>query len=147
MRQNWHPDLLSVDGPRPVPDFTSAATRDRLTPVAISGVLPILEAWRVKSEDARMLFGDIAERSWYRLKAGTWSGTLTQDQLMRASALVGIYKGLHLLFIGALADEWPLLPNAGAPFDGQTPVQHMVRGGIPTLLETRQHVDGLRGGL
>ena len=147
MKQNWHPDLVPVGGPRPVPDLTDPATRERLTPVAVSGLLPVFDAWHLKTDDARLLFGDISERSWYRLKGGQKSSMLTQDQLMRASALIGIYKGLHLLFVGSLADEWPLLENAGEPFGGLTPVQHMVKGGIPAILETRQHVDGLRGGL
>ena len=39
-----------------------------------------------------------------RMKRGS-RPTLSQDQLTRVSALVGVYKGLHLLFADETADE------------------------------------------
>lgn len=32
------------------------------------------------------------------MKAGRWEGPLSQDQLTRASVLIGVFKGLQLLF-------------------------------------------------
>ena len=81
------------------------------------------------------------------MKAGTWEGTLSQDQLTRASVLIGLYKGLHLLFANDLADRWPRLENRAPVFDRRSPVQAMIEGGIPRMLETRQYIDALRGGL
>ena len=137
-----------VGDPRSLPDFGDPSTRARLTPVAISAMVRIAEAWGLRAKDACRLLGDVSERSWFRLKKGEADKqTLTQDQLMRASAVLGIYKGLHLLFVDSLADRWPSLANSGAPFSGETPISYALRGGIPALLEVRQHVDGLRGGL
>ena len=63
---------------------------------------------------------------------------MSQDQLTRVSALVGLFKGLHLLFADATADEWVRRPNSGPLFVG---------GGIPTMLDIRRYVDAVRGGL
>lgn len=67
--------------------------------------------------------------------------------MTRASALVGIFKGLHLLFSDPLADDWMRLPNRDHPFAGCSPVDAMKVGGIPVMLEARRYVDALRGGL
>ena len=45
-----------------------------------------------------------------------------------------------------MADRWPRLPNRGPIFASMTPVEAMIKGGIPRMLETRQYIDALRGG-
>jgi hypothetical protein len=45
-----------------------------------------------------------------------------------------------------MADRWPKLANRGPVFDRMTPIQAMINGGIPRMLETRQYIDALRGG-
>jgi hypothetical protein len=89
----------------------------------------------------------VSPSTWDRIRQGRWHQTLTQDQFMRASALIGIYKALHLLFADDLADQWPALRNKGPLFENLTPVESMIEGGIPQMLEVRAHVDALRGGL
>jgi hypothetical protein len=81
------------------------------------------------------------------MKKGEWSGVLSQDSLTRVSALIGIFKGLRLLFSEPLSDEWVRLPNKGALYGGRRPLDAMIEGGIPRMLEVRRHVDALRGGL
>jgi hypothetical protein len=63
------------------------------------------------------------------------------------SALVGIFKGLHLLFADQTANLWPQRTNSGPIFAGRRPVDAMIDGGIPCMLEVRRHVDAVRGGL
>jgi len=67
--------------------------------------------------------------------------------LFRASALIGLFKGLSLLFVDDLATAWPTLPNHGPLFGHRCPVDAMIEGGIPMMLATRAHIDALRGGL
>ncbi len=64
--------------------------------------------------------GDVSERTWFRMKKGEWSGTLSQDTLTRISALVDIFKGLRLLFSEPLCDEWVRLPNKAGVGDRST---------------------------
>jgi NADPH-dependent glutamate synthase beta subunit-like oxidoreductase len=63
------------------------------------------------------------------------------------SALVGVYKGLHLLFADETADEWARRSNSGTLFERDTPIGAMIEGGIPRMLEVRRYVDAVRGGL
>jgi hypothetical protein len=81
------------------------------------------------------------------MKKGDWSGTLSQDALTRVSALIGIFKGLRLLFSEPLSDEWVRLPNKGPLYAGRRPLDVMIEGGIPKMLDVRRHIDALRGGL
>jgi hypothetical protein len=91
--------------------------------------------------------GDISERTWFRIKKGEWAGALSQDALTRMSALIGIFKGLRLLFSEPLSEEWVRLPNKGPLYGGRRPLDAMIEGGIPVMLEVRRHIDALRGGL
>lgn len=130
-----------------IPNLSDASTRERLTPSAVDGIVRLAEIWHLTSTEARALLGDVSERTWFRMKKGEWSGALSQDALTRVSALVGIFKGLRLLFSEPLSDEWVRLPNKGPLYGGRRPLDVMIEGGIPRMLKVRQHIDALRGGL
>jgi hypothetical protein len=135
-------------GPAPLPpNLADAVTRQLLTPSAVEGVVRLAEIWRLTSAEVSTLLGEVSERTWFRMKKGVWSGTLSQDALTRISALVGIFKGLRLLFSEPLADEWVRLPNRGPLYGGRRPLDTMIEGGIPKMLQIRRHIDALRGGL
>jgi hypothetical protein len=128
-------------------NLADASARARLTPAAVSGVVRLAALWRLTGAETCTLIGDVSERTWFRMKKGAWDGVLSQDSLTRISALIGIFKGLRLLFSEKLADEWVRLPNKGPLFGGRRPLDVMIEGGIPKLLQVRQHIDALRGGL
>jgi hypothetical protein len=107
----------------------------------------LVELWRLTSAEACALLGDVSERTWFRMKKRDWPGALSHDTLTRVSALIGIFKALRLLFSEPLCDDWVRLPNKGPLYGGRRPLDAMIAGGIPTLLEVRRHVDALRGGL
>jgi hypothetical protein len=113
----------------------------------MKGFVKLGECWRLTSKQASALLGAGSERSWFRMKAREWDGALSQDALTRISALIGIYKGLHLLFSGPLADEWVRVPNTEEFFSGRSPLDYMIAEGIPAMLNTRGYIDSLRGGL
>lgn len=104
----------------------------------------IAAQWKLTNDEAAALAG-VNVRTWSRMKDGTFAGRLNQDQLMRASLLIGLFKGLRLLFNGPLTYGWPKRPNEG--FGGRTPVDMMIEGGIPEMMRMRRHIDGLRGGM
>ena len=126
--------------------FADEGDRARLTPAALEAVRNLAVAWKLTGDDAAALLG-VSASTWDRIRSGSWKQSLSQDQLTRVSALVGIFKGLHLLFADAMADRWPRLPNAGPLFANRDPITAMVDGGIPVMLDVRRYVDALRGGL
>lgn len=129
---------------RPFQTFSDKADRVRLTPAAVEAIRNLMKQWNVSGNEMAALLGvsgSTVDRITQRKRP------LSQDQLMRVSALVGIFKGLQLLFVNDMADRWPQLPNAGPVFANRTPIEAMLDGGIPTMLEVRRYVDALRGGL
>lgn len=143
-------NVMELDRPRiassDLQTFADESDRRRLTGAALKAVMRLVAAWGAGNAEAAALLG-VSESTWDRIKAGRWDGALSQDQLTRASALIGIFKGLHLLFADRMADRWPSLPNRGPIFGRQSPIAAMIEGGIPRMLETRQYIDALRGGL
>jgi hypothetical protein len=135
------------DSPPELPNLADPATRARLTPAAVAGIARLAAIWHLPGAEICALLGDVSDRTWFRMKKGEWSGTLSQDALTRISALVGIFKGLRLLFSEPLSDEWVCLPNKGPLYRGRRPLDAMIEGGIPKMLEVRRHIDALRGGL
>lgn len=128
-------------------DLANDAVRQRLTPAALEGFLRVAHIWRLASQESTGLLGGIADRTWFRMKAHEWSGSLSQDQLTRLSGIFGVFKGLNLLFSQNIADEWVRLANRGGPFNGRSPLEVMLAEGIPGIIRVRRHVDALRGGV
>ena len=145
-------------------NLSDPATRLRLTPSAVEGMIRLCEIWRLGTEEACLLLGDMSERTWFRLKRpdgprapppqgpgppepGSGGGGRGKGGGGGIRVLVGIFKGRRLLFSEPLADDWIRLPNKGALFGGRSPLTVAIERGIPGLLEIRWHVDALRGGL
>lgn len=126
--------------------FSIEEDRIRLTPAAIEAMTSLAGAWHLTGPEAAALLG-VSVGTWRRIKARTRSKCLSQDQLLRASVLVGMFRGLHLLFANDMANKWPRLPNRGPLFEQQAPIAAMIEGGVPLMLNVRRHVDALRNGL
>ena len=134
------------DAPAEPQTFASPDDRERLSKPALRAFRALARQWTLSNAEAAALLG-VSESTWDRIKRGSWDQPLSQDQLTRASAAIGLYKGLHLLFVDAMADRWPKLANKGPIFRAKSPIDAMIEGGIPVMLETRRHVDAVRGGL
>ena len=131
---------------RPRYPFAGEKDRERLTPAALEACRNLAKAWNVTGDEMAALLG-VSPSTWDRIRGGTWRQALSQDQLTRASALIGLFKGLHLLFADAMADRWVRLQNSGPLFANRSPIEAMIEGGIPVMIEVRRYVDALRGGL
>lgn len=133
-------------GGRSLQTFAEEIDRQRLTPAALEGIRNLALAWQLTTDEAAALLG-VSATTWDRIRRKDWRQTLSQDQLTRTSAMLGVFKGLQLLFADDMAGRWPRLPNSGPLFENREPVETMIRGGIPMMLEVRRYVDALRGGL
>lgn len=129
----------------PLQTFSAEADRERLSPVAVKAIKNVAHRWALKGDEAAALLG-VSPSTWDRMSASKGEKPLSQDQLTRISAMVGLFKGLHILFADDMADRWMRLRNKGPLFNDRTPVEAMIEGGIPMMLDVRRHVDALRGG-
>jgi len=114
--------------------------------VALKAFARIAEGWSLNLREAAAL-ADMSESTWKRARKPGFAGDLTRDQMLRLSALVGLYKALDLYFNEPISREWVKLPNTGPEFDGARPVDAMIAGGLPKILRVRGYVDALRGGM
>ena len=135
-----------MSAPRPPQTFADEADRVRLTPAAIDAIKSVAKAWGLSAQEASDLLS-VSPSTWDRIRGGEWQQSLSQDQLTRVSAMVGVYRGLHLLFADDMADRWVRLRNSGPLFQNLTPIEAMRERGIPGMIEVRLYVDALRGGL
>ncbi|MFZ7091437.1 MbcA/ParS/Xre antitoxin family protein [Primorskyibacter sp. 2E233] len=116
-----------------------------LNAVALKAYARVADAWSLSVKDAAAL-ADMSESTWKRAKKPGFSGELTKDQLLRLSAIVGIYKSLELYFSQPLARTWFTRPNTGPLFGGARPIDTAIEGGLPQILAVRTYLDALRGG-
>jgi len=126
-------------------DIGSKKVRERLSPTALRMFFRLIKHWKLRDEHARALLGGVSNGTFYKLKQQHTPTTLGQDQLIRISLLVGIFKALNILYSTELAHEWVRLPNTNPMFGGQTPLSYMLKG-QPAMLRVRQLLDARRGG-
>jgi hypothetical protein len=131
--------------PLPLVDLGSRAARERLSPAALKAFFNIMSRWKVRDEDARALLGGVTNGPFYQLKRNP-DRTLDTDRLTRVSYLVGIFKALGILHSEALADAWVQRPNTNPLFAGVTPLDYMIRGGLPAMQNVRRLLDARRAG-
>lgn len=113
--------------------------------VALKAYARVVDLWRLRVKEAAGL-ADMSESTWKRARKPDFAGELTKDQLLRLSAVIGIYKSLELYFSEPLARSWFSRPNAGPLFGGRRPVDTAIEGGLPQILAVRTYLDAVRGG-
>lgn len=107
----------------------------------------IMELWGVKGKDAQVLLGSIPHSTYYNWKANQ-NVKLQKDTLERISYILGIYKGLQVLFSDAdTADKWVKKNNSAALFRGKTALDMMLSGNVADLFQVRRYIDAVRGGV
>jgi hypothetical protein len=119
------------------------AVPTRVDPIAaLRGFFHITDAWGVTAEEARIILGAPAERTYYAWRAGN-AVRVPADTLRRIGYIAGIYKALQILYSDAnLADGWVKRPNR--TLGGQTPLQRMCAGDVTDLAEVRNYLDAGR---
>jgi uncharacterized protein (DUF2384 family) len=130
------------------PNLSRQEERRRLSVGALKAFFSIVKHWQVRDEDAReLLGGGISNGKYYQLKQkAAVSRPMEQDQLLRISYLIGIFKALNILYSQRLADQWMQLPNQNPIFEGRTPLDYILRGGSPAMETVRRLLDARRGG-
>jgi hypothetical protein len=133
--------------PPDIVDLTSREERKRLSAAGLKALFNIAQCWKLRSEEVRELLGGVANGSYFEMKKNPGAKVLDADQMQRISYLVGIFKALNILHSRQLADEWVRLPNTNRIFAGRTPLEYMIRGGVPAMQTVRRLLDARRGGV
>lgn len=135
---------------RPEPAFgpdglRAPEVRRRLSTPAVALFLRTCDLWDLKVEDRMAILGGISRQTYHNWKAGRVSA-LSRDQLERISLVLGILKGLRLVFAeDAHGVRWLKAANEDVPFRGGPPLDLMTEGGISGLHEVRRYLDAWRG--
>ena len=118
---------------------------EELGGAALRAFFRLADAWELRIVDQRKLLGGPPESTFYKWKREQ-DGTPGRDVIERISYLLGIYKGLHILFSDpAQADAWVHRPNQAPLFGGQTAMERMLSGNVADLYVVRQYLDAQRG--
>jgi Protein of unknown function (DUF2384) len=126
--------------PAPLVDRSTRNDQARLSRPALRAFLNIMRRWSIKHAEACQLLGGIAASTLYVYKRNP-DRLLDEDKLTRISYLVGIFKALHVLHDDDLADRWVTLPNRNHIFGARTPLDYMLRGGMPAMQTVRRLLD------
>ncbi|KEP68864.1 hypothetical protein DL1_08325 [Thioclava dalianensis] len=105
----------------------------------------LASAWGLSEHEASGLLG-MPEPVWSGLQEPSDAPSLTEDQLLRLSAALGIYKALELYYAKPLARSWMTRTNAGPLFLGARPVDVAIEGGLKKILEIRKYLDACFAG-
>jgi hypothetical protein len=120
--------------------------RRRLSAPALRLFFRVAEVWGLNVEQRRAVLGDVSRQTEHNWRNGA-PGVLTRDQLERVSLVLGILKGLRLVF----ADEaqglrWLRAANRDLTFGGRSPLDRITSGGMEDLYAVRRYIDAWRGG-
>lgn len=136
------PHLVAIDVPEP-PALQDEQVRKDLARV----VLALFARWNLGTEQQLALLGLSPESRRLLAQYRTGDKPLPggRDSLDRAGYLMGIHKGLHLLFPEdeELRYGWVHLRNA--LLDGDAPLQVMLRDGLVGLARVARFVAFQRG--
>ncbi|MFI4937768.1 MAG: antitoxin Xre-like helix-turn-helix domain-containing protein [Candidatus Berkiellales bacterium] len=113
--------------------------------VAWKALQNLVERFHISESEGKILMGDMPRSTYFKgLKEHT--GKLSRDQTERISYLLGIYKGLRILFTDSQqATTWIDRPNQLPPFNGMTPRQYLLEGSLVRLADVRRFLDFWRG--
>ncbi len=108
---------------------------------AILRAIPKLFAcWELTEQQSYEILG-ISHEMWAKIQAGQFEELLTEDQTLRAGALMGIHVALRMIFPKPGCYNWLLRPNSAALFGDQPAIKVMIEGGLPAITRVRQYLE------
>jgi uncharacterized protein (DUF2384 family) len=135
--ENAWSGLMSVTQERERGSLTEVIPGD-----ALRGFFLIMDAWDVSADDARVLLGSPAERTYYTWRRGN-GVRVPSDTLRRIGYIAGIYKALQILYSDQrMADSWIRRPNKA--FGDRSPLERMRGGDVVDLAAVRSYLDAAR---
>jgi hypothetical protein len=122
------------------------ADRRRLSGPAMRLFFGAAELLGLTVDQRRAILGDVSEATYHNWRKEPGRVVLTRDQLERVSLLLGILKGVRLIFADdPTAFRWLRAANQDPPFEGRSPLERMTAGSIIDLYRVRRYLDAWRG--
>jgi Protein of unknown function (DUF2384) len=133
------PEIADVDA------LNDASARKSLSASAVRLFLNLAERWKLNVDQRCRLLGDISKPTYHNWQNGK-VGVLSRDQMERISLLLGLHKGMALLFADdAAGQRWFKSANTEMVFGGKSPLERALQGSINDLYAVRRYVDAWRG--
>ena len=140
-----NPETAASAGHIPIEALRDSNTRKELSSSAFRLFENFCDRWDLNENQRPALLGDIHRQTYQKWKRDGVT-SLSRDQLERISILLGIHKGLRLLFADHdSAERWFLSNNHDIPYGGLSPVNYLMQGSINNLYEVRRYLDAWRG--
>jgi Protein of unknown function (DUF2384) len=129
----------------PSRSLDSPDDRDIMSGPGMRAFFGVANEWALSVGQQCTLLGDIGRSTLHKWKKDGAS-SLSRDQLERISLVLGIYKGMKLLFSDPEAGrDWFVAPNHDGVFAGASPLERMLGGSIDDLYAVRRYLDSWRG--
>lgn len=111
---------------------------------AILRAIPnLFSRWKLTEQQSFEVLG-VTYKMWWKIRAGHYE-PLTEDQILRAGALMGIHAALRMIFSDPWCYDWIQHPNDASLFAGQPAIKVMIEGGLPTIILVRQYLEAELG--
>ncbi|PVH27304.1 MbcA/ParS/Xre antitoxin family protein [Pararhodobacter oceanensis] len=145
-------DFSTAPGPPGAIRFHKISREDRARTSApgLRAFRRIADRFGLSEAERIAILGDPARsiyHRWMKKARENQPLTLPLDTLLRISTILGIYRGLAILFEDeAQALVWLKEAHEGTLFAGASPMAYMLAGGHDGLMTVRRHLDAWRGG-
>ncbi len=135
---------MTKAAPRYLPNNQPPVSDADKATAGLTAFFSITEEWGLSTEQQQILLGSPGRSTFFQWKRNK-RGNLSRDTLDRLSYLLGIYKGLNILFSANHVQQWLLNPNDNPMFNQQSPLDYMLTGSLVALADVRRYLDWARG--
>jgi hypothetical protein len=135
---------MSKPAPHHLPHNQQSITDADKAAAGLTAFFSIAEDWGLNTEQQQILLGSPGRSTYFQWKRNK-RGNLSRDTLDRLSYMLGIYKGLNILFSGNHVQQWLFNTNDNPMFNQQSPLDYMLTGSLVALADVRRYLDWARG--
>ena len=123
-----------------------AKEKSKLSRAGLKAFFKLASLWKLSTEQQTILLGLEPSLNVNHLQNRVEAGEvvlLTENQLERLSLIIGIRKGVELLYPKERVDSVMHEPNKA--FDGRTLIEIMLDGSVQSLYRVRQYLESSQG--
>jgi|GEM_PF-5142558 len=108
----------------------------------ITAINQLVDQWNMNDMEITALLG-LTHETWALIKINDFIDPLSDDVITRAEILMRIDRDLEVIFGGNAETRWVKLANSSSLFNGETPVNYMIKGGLPAMLAVRNYLEAV----